>query len=263
MSESNIPENVQIVPVAANPATDQVTALDINRRHQRENEIAAVEVLSHRRRKKLEELVKSRSETLTALQKRASQFGDNITEYVKAHVLKVDLTAFNNVATAMNTLKIGKFAAGVTAAARNDKEEQVTFTTRLVCLDPKTSEEELEEIKSTGEIEIGYRYHNSSPSHTPIGEEVKVVVDFYDIANLVTHRDVLADTNKQIKNVQDELDQLNGELVTLPQFQQELKVHLAERQLAETSEGQDILSAINDQAYAGFENLLALPEAKS
>ena len=261
MSENN--NNNAPILVAANTATDQVTALDISRRHQRENEIAAVEVLSHRRRKKLEELIKGRSEVLTKLQKRAEDFNTEIGKNIKSHALVLDLSKLDAAAVALNAIGIGNFAAGVTGLERNDKDEIVTYNTNLVRLGDNTKQEELDQIAETREIETGYRYHSSSSSHEVVGDKIKVEVPFAEINGLVGNRDSLKETNEQIKTVQDELDQLNGELVTLPQFQQELKVHLAERQLGDTEEGQQILEAIDSKAYAGFENLLALPEGKS
>lgn len=262
MSENN--NNNAPILVAANTATDQVTALDISRRHQRENEIAAVEVLSHRRRKKLEELIKGRSEVLTKLHKRAEDFNTEIGKNIKSHALVLDLSKLDAAAVALNAIGIGNFAAGVTGLERNDKDEIVTYNTNLVRLGDNTKQEELDQIAETREIETGYRYHSSSSSsHEVVGDKIKVEVPFAEINGLVGNRDSLKETNEQIKTVQDELDQLNGELVTLPQFQQELKVHLAERQLGDTEEGQKILEAIDSKAFAGFENLLALPEGKS
>jgi len=54
-------------------------------------------------------------------------------------------------------------------------------------------------------------------------------------------------------------DKLQGFLVSLPQFQTELKVRLAEHQLGESERGKTFLAAIEDKAVEGFGDLLALP----
>lgn len=248
MSESNNPVVPTILPVPTMPETDKGYGLDLQRRFDREDQGAAIEVLTHRRRQSLEKAIKSRNKTLTDLRKLATEQGEAINTNVIEHIEKLEFDDYTNAAQALVDAGLGTYAAAVKTVNRNDKDSYVNYVVVVARL-ASIAEEERVVIKDTRQI-ANYQ------TREYVGQQRDIVVPFKDIASLEDNRKKLADTNKKITKLTNELGELQDNLVSLPQFQTELKVHLAEAQLSESERGTKFLDVIEARATEGFEHLL-------
>jgi len=258
---NNTPATVYIPSM---PASDGKQADEMQRRFDREDEGAAIEVLTHRRKGTINEIIKTKTKQLSAERSAASKLEKDINQAVVDHVAKLDIEGLQTAAAALNVAGIGFFAALVTSVKRDDDEKTVNYVTRVVRL-KEEDEEKRDKIVDSKMLQLGdeadhYRYQSTSRQEL-VGDKVEIEVSFDNIETMSQNLESLEAANKKIAAIESDLGQANDLMISLPTFQTELKVRLAEKQLSENARGQQFLAAIGDQADIGLQHLL--PAGKS